>query len=245
MRFVMIAQPRTGTTLFRELLNKNHSIYMYGEAFNPAFFKWGWYSYLRSELERYPDALLPENWQARVTTYLNSLFEVKEKAGKSVVGIDVKIPQAKRMSKFSSSVRDCGAGVLHLRRKNTLACIVSYRLMTERVRNGGRAHGTQPATSQPVRINLNWLRLRITEFENEDKWVRWRYRGSRYMELFYEDFVGEAGWQRTAVALSEFFGVNIRNSFAPSLQKQNSSNLADLIANAGEIRKHFPRFFEP
>ena len=244
MRFVLIAQPRTGTTVLRNLLNQNRALYMYGEAFHPAFFSWGWYSYLHAKMQEDPKALLPTTWGAHAAPYLNSLFEAKEKKRKAAVGVDIKIPQAEMIHTLPKAIRDCGASVLHLRRRNSLASIVSYRIMTQRVREGGRAHGTRPVVSEPVQLNLDWLKLRISEFETEDNVVKWNFRGWSYMELFYEDFVGDAGWQQTCLRLTDFLKLKISTPFEPSLQKQNSSNLADLIKNADEVRRNFPQFFE-
>ena len=244
MRFVMIAHQRTGTTVFRELLNQNQSVYAYGEAFHPKLFKWGWYSYLLPKVQEDPSAILPPNRGRYLTPYLNSLYEAKEKPPIVAVGIDVKIPQAQLIYALPEAVRQCGAGVLHLRRKNTLAAIVSYELAKRRVRSGGRAHGTQPANSEPVRLNLNWLELRISEFEKQDEKVKWLYRHHAYMELFYEDFIGDVGWQRTCARLSEFLGAELRGIFSPRLKKQNSSNVSDLIVNADQVKRQFPQFFD-
>jgi len=243
MRFVTIAQPRTGTTVFRELLNQNRSIHAYGEAFHPKFFEWGWYSYLLPTVLQESSALLPTNWERHIAPYLNSLFEAKEKAPITAVGIDVKIPQARLIYALPEALKQCGAGVLHLRRKNTLAAIVSYKLAMHR--SGGRAHGTQPAKSEPVRLDLNWLKLRIAEFEQQDEMIKCTYRNRPYLELFYEEVIGDVGWRRTCVRLSEFLETEIRGHFAPKLTKQNSSNVAELIVNADEVRQHFPQFFAP
>jgi len=244
MRFVLIAQPRTGTTVLRNLLNQNRLLYMYGEAFHPAYFSWGWYSHLLPKVQEDPKALLPTNWSAFVAPYLTSLFEAKEAKRKAAVGIDIKIPQAEMVRGLPKAIRDCGANVLHLRRRNVLASIVSYRIMTERVRQGGRAHGTRAVASEPVLLNVDWLKLRIAEFESEDNMVKWNFRGRAYMELFYEDFIGDAGWQQTCLKLTDFLKLKISSPFEPSLQKQNSANLADLIKNADEVRRQFPQFFE-
>jgi LPS sulfotransferase NodH len=244
MRFVLIAQPRTGTTVLRNLLNQSRLLYMYGEAFHPAYFSWGWYTYLLPKLQEEPKALLPTNWSNHVTPYLTALFEAKEAKRKAAVGVDIKIPQAQMVRGLAKSIRECGANVLHLRRRNALASIVSYRIMTERVRQGGKAHGTRAVQSEPVLLNVDWLKLRIAEFESEDNMVKWNYRGRGYLELFYEDFIGDEGWQQTCLKLTDFLKLKISSPFEPSLKKQNSSNLADLIVNADEVRKHFPQYFE-
>jgi hypothetical protein len=240
----MIAQPRTGTTVFGNLVNKQRTAVMYREAFHPAYFKWGWYSHLLPKIQENPKALLPTHWDQYLTPYLTALYEAKERNRKLVVGIDVKITQAETLFTLPRSIRECGAGVLHMRRRNTLAAIVSYRIMAERVREGARAHGTSAPEIKPVQLNLDWLKCRIATFESQDNMVKWTYRDHPYMELFYEDFIGQAGWQNTCTRLTQFFGTRFEVPFAPRLQKQNPAGLASLIKNHQEVRKLFPQFFD-
>jgi hypothetical protein len=241
----MLAQPRTGTSVFGNLVNKQRTTFLYREAFHPAFFKWGWYTHLLPILQESPDSILPTKWGRHLAPYLNGLYEAKEKKRKAAVGIDIKITQAELLYALPQAVRACGAGVLHMRRRNTLAAIVSYRIMVERVREGARAHGTSAPQVRSVYLNLDWLKLRMATFETQDKTVKWTYRDYPYMELYYEDFVGETGWQRTCVRLSEFFGIAFEVPFEPRLQKQNPATLEELIKNANEIKNAFPHFFEP
>jgi LPS sulfotransferase NodH len=246
MRFVLIAQPRTGTTVFGNLINKNRSVFMYREAFHPKLFSWGWYTYLQQVLQEKPEALVPTNWSEHVTPYLNGLYEAKEARNKLVVGIDIKVTQAELLYRLPKSIRDCGAKVLHVRRKNTLAAIVSWRIMTERIRQQGRrAHGADTPEARSVRLNVDWLKLRIAQFETQDELVKFTYRGEPYLEIFYEEFIGVAQWKAHWPVLSEFFGIPFKIAFLPRLQKQNPPNLADMITNAEEVRKAFPKFFEP
>jgi len=245
VRFIMLAQPRTGTTVFGNLVNKQRTTYLYREAFHPAFFKWGWYQHLLPLLQENPQAILPTQWGQYLGPYLNGLYEVKEKNRKVAVGIDVKISQAELLYALPQAVRQCGASVLHMRRRNTLAAIVSYRIMVERVREGARAHGTSAPEVRTVHLNMDWLKLRMATFETQDNMVKWTYRDYPYLELFYEDFVGEEGWNRTSVRLAEFFETRFDVPFAPRLQKQNPATLAELIRNADEVRKVYPQFFEP
>jgi LPS sulfotransferase NodH len=245
MRFVMIAQPRTGTTVFGHLINHNRSVFMYREAFHPKLFSWGWYAYLQAILPEKPEALLPTNWSEHLTPYLNGLYETKEARNKLVVGIDIKITQAELLYRLPKAVRDCGAKVLHVRRRNTLAAIVSWRIMTERQRQLGRgAHGVTTPEARQVRLNVDWLRLRIAQFENQDEMVKFTYRDQPYLEMVYEDFIGVRQWQNQWPKLSEFFGIPFKIAFRPRLQKQNPSKLSDMIVNAEEVKKAFPRFFE-
>jgi hypothetical protein len=246
MRFVMIAQPRTGTTVFGNLINKNRSVFMYREAFHPKFFPWGWYAYIYPKLQENPDTLLPTNWHPHFTPYLKGLYEAKEARNKLAVGIDIKVTQAELLYGLPKSIRECGAKVLHIRRRNTLAAIVSYRLMAERLRvQGRRAHGVAAPEAESVRLNLEWLKLRVAQFENQDNMVKWTYRDEPYLEMFYEDFIGVQQWKRQWPKLAEFFEIPFKIAFLPRLQKQNPPNLADTITNAEEVKKLFPHFFEP
>jgi hypothetical protein len=140
MRFPMIAQPRTGTMLLRTLLNQHNGIYVYGEIFYPEFFIWGFFSHLMPAVSRDANNLLPTNWRTHVTDYLTNLTGIMADAGKSIVGFDLKIPQISLVPDFHASVENSNFSVLHVRRKNSLAAILSYETMRIRMAAGASAH---------------------------------------------------------------------------------------------------------
>lgn len=243
MRFLMIAQPRTGTMLLRTLLNQHNGIYVYGEIFYPEFFIWGFFSHLMPAVSRDANNLLPTNWRTHVTDYLTNLTGIMADAGKSIVGFDLKIPQISLVPDFHASVENSDFSVLHVRRKNSLAAILSYETMRIRMAAGASAHPVAQPENICVHVDPDWLTLRIAEFETQDQWINHIYCGRNYLELWYEDFASPDVWDNACCKLAAFFGLELQLKFAPATVKQNSDNMADLIENSDEIKHRFPRFF--
>jgi hypothetical protein len=243
MRFLMIAQPRTGTMLLRTLLNQHAKIYVYGEIFYPEFFFWGFFSHLLPAVNRDVDNLLPTKWSTHVVDYLEGLTGMMVDAGKSIVGFDVKIPQISFVPNFHGSVEHAGFAVMHVRRRNSLAAILSYETMRRRTAEGGSAHPTAPSENISMHVDPAWLGLCLAEYETQDQWINHIYGGKDYLELWYEDFASPDVWNGACRKLSAFFGIELQLPFAPAIVKQNSANMADLIENSDEIKHRFPRFF--
>jgi len=244
MRFILLSHQRTGTTVFRTLVNQHPRTFMYGEVMNPDLHKWGWYWYLLCRIKEDDRAVIPTQYGRHFMKYLEERAEEKERAGKQIVGVDIKIPQIEQILDFFGHVKASSFGVLHLRRRNTLAAIVSHMTMMARKKRGQTAHGTKPADNQPIHLDMELLEFRIPHFELLDARVKRSFRDGKYLEIYYEDFTHPAGWQQTCGRLSEFFGMPFELAFTPTLKKQNSSNLADLIRNADEVRSTYPRFFD-
>jgi hypothetical protein len=217
---------------------------MYGEVMNPDLHQWGWYHYLLGRIKEDDRAVIPTQYARHFLKYLEERAADKERAGKEIVGVDIKIPQTEQIADFYTHVRASPFGVLHLRRRNTLAAIVSHMTMMARRKQGQTAHGTKPAKNRPIHIDMEVLEFRIPYFELLDARVKRACRDGKYLEIYYEDFTHAAGWRETCGRLSEFFGMQFELDFAPTLQKQNTSNLADLIRNVDEVRSAYPRFFD-
>ena len=243
MRFILLAHERTGTTLFRGLANQHPSVFIYGEMCFPSFFDNGWYSRLAHEVDRDKSVLLPQEGGARFIPYISDLAQLEERNGRRAVGFDIKIAQAKMIGYFNHHVQESGYGVLHLRRRNTLATIISNETMVARMNRGLPPHGTMPAENEPVYLDPEWLGLRIEELELEDRLLMFTHRNQPFLQICYEDFTTPFGWEMECGRVSDFLDVDFQVPFKPTLVKQNTSNLEELIVNADEIRYLFPRFF--
>jgi len=245
MRFILLAHQRTGTTVFRNLVNQHPKLFMYGEAMFPDYFDWGWYSYLNGKMAEDKRAMLPAVCGRYLLPYLNNLALQKEANGKQIVGVDIKLPQSELIQDFRTQIRASKFGILHLRRRNTLACVLSYMTMMKRKRRKGiAAHGTETPQNDPVMIDLERLEILMERYRNQDHMANWAFRHLHYMEIWYEDFTHPDGWQPTCDMLSAFFGMPFHVEFTPSLKKQNSSNLMDLIRNADAVREAYPDYFD-
>ena len=244
MRFIMLAHQRTGTTVFRTLINLHQQVFLYGEALNPDLHKWGWYAYLLERVREDPRALLPTQASSHLLPYLRHLFAEQEQAGKEVVGVDIKVPQIELMQDIYPRVRDSEFGVLHMRRRNTLAAVVSHMTMMDRQRRGAAVHAAQTVENRSIHVDLEVLAFRIPHFELLDQRINRLLRKSQYLEIYYEDFTAPGAWPGICQKLSDFFGVTFDVPFTPKLSKQNVLGLSQLIRNADQVRRRFPKYFE-
>jgi hypothetical protein len=245
MRFILLAQKRTGTTVFRSLANQHDSLHLYNEAFFPDKFPWGWYAHLGARLANDPDLILPGNMGREIMPYFDQLAAAKEKRGKLAVGVDVKLSQAQQIRDFHHHLKSSDYGILHMRRRNTLAAIISRLTMEAREKRGIRAHGSAPAVNEPLYLDPEYLALQIENHELQDRIVNWTYREKKYLQVCYEDFTTSSGWKTACGQLSDFFGFPFQVDFVTHLTKQNSSNLAELLKNADEVQNAYPQFFDP
>jgi hypothetical protein len=116
--------------------------------------------------------------------------------------------------------------------------------MEARVNRGLPPHDTKPADNEPVYLDPEWLGLRVAELELQDRLVVFTHKNQPFLQLHYEEFTTPLGWRTTCNRLSGFFSFVFEVPFKPAFAKQNTSNLTELIVNAAEIRRLFPRFFE-
>ncbi len=239
MRVLLLAQPRTGTTLFRSLINQHPAAYFYGEVLFPDFFAWGFFSYVAGALGRDRQALLPTSWHAHLDPYLAQLAGLMRDAGKKVVGFDLKISQLGFVPDFHRGIAASDCAVIHLRRRDVLGAIVSYETMSRRVASGQPAHGACPARTEAVHVDPDWLALRVSEFTTQDVWIERIYAARRYLLLYYEELT-PAGWGGVCAKLSAFLGLDITVPFRTSLEKQNDADMSQVIANYAEIKAAFP-----
>jgi LPS sulfotransferase NodH len=244
MPVLLLAQPRTGTTLFRSLVNQHPAAYFYGEVLFPDFFAWGFFSYLSGRLRDDRRMALPTHWHDQLKPYLTQLAGLMHDAGKAVVGFDLKIPQLGFVPDFHRAIVGGDFPIIHLRRRSVLGAIVSYETMSRRVGAGRPAHGSRPERTEPIHLDPAWLALRVAEFETQDGWINLTYRAGRYLELHYED-LSPAGWGKVCERLSAFLGLDFTVPFRTVLEKQNDADLSRLIANFDEISAVFPHLCEP
>ncbi len=174
--------------------------------------------------------LLPREGGANFLPFIPNLAKREERNGKRAVGFDVKMAQSRLIGYFNHYVQASGCGILHMYRKNTLATIVSAETMAARMKRGLPPHGTTRADNKPVYLDPEWLKLRVEDYELQDRIAAFTHSLQPYIQVCYEDFMTPDGWQVTCKRLFGFFHLDLRCRLARPWQSrtlptwQNSSS---------------------
>lgn len=233
MQFALIAHQRTGTTMFRTMLNCNPSIFLYGEILYPDYFHWGFFSYLVQKAKDDSSLLLPPNWIKLLQPYCSELTSVMQEAKKEHVGFDLKIPQLNGFCDMHKFLFQNDFGVIHLKRINVVECVVSQEIMKKRISGGLPVHSVTKLPPLKLSVDKNWLAAMIHEIEYEDNKIKFSYNTKRYLELVYEELVDDRFRPKVEENLSNFFEIPVRLG-QPAYEKQGG-DIRETIENYREL----------
>lgn len=213
-RFILLAQPRVGSTLLRNSLNKHPDIFLHGEVLNH-----GW------------SHSLPPG-QPRVLAALRTV------PGKLAVGATLHCFQPDRSWRdwhtwepaWSGVAMDRDIRVVVLRRRDTLAQLCSDKIARE-LHNWGdqRRHGERPT----VRIDpeeLRWYR-EATRLHYAHRLAQIGERET--LTVWYEDLCDR--WSETVAGVQEFLGVP-HVELKQATVKNETRPLSEVIENWDEVK---------
>ncbi|MEM9430249.1 MAG: hypothetical protein AAGA32_12215 [Pseudomonadota bacterium] len=243
--FVMVAAKRSGTTALRDALNACPEIEMYGEAYFPSLFEWGFYQHYAQAVQANPGAILPAG---RSKVYRAHFASLRDAHPDSVVGIDVKYSDVGSNPDLLRALSQTVDVAIHLRRENVLRSIVSHRIMEARLRNKliteDKIHSSE--VSPPIQVTLDpddlmdGIRGRTQQMERFRRDISQRFQF--VVEISYEGLFVEAD-AVTIVAEQQkhdilgALGVTWNGDLVSALKKQTSRDLRDVIANYDAVAK--------
>jgi len=131
--------------------------------------------------------------------------------------------------------------IIHLKRRNLLATLASWKLAqkTRRWRQPGSGQEShRGSTDGAIRVNLSYDECR-DEFAQTEEWQRYydsAFAEHPFVEMYYEDLVADRrGEMARALGL---LGLEDRDLQSP-LRKQNTRRLEDVVENFAELRQRF------
>ena len=253
VNFVIISQPRSGSTWLRLMLSKHPQVCCFGEVFGinkviglnfERYRRWGESSIAvrqRLFLQRstnpmkfYRRDVLKNRWA------VNQLVrEVHPK--QAVVGFKLLYHQLEYWKQVKRAIKkDQSLYIIHLIRENKLKQFISQKLHRKRGRKLIKADGPTPSYVK-IRVDLEefeiWSKSMIAQ---ENRVNRWLSGKSFLYSLSYETLVSDKDHHLSQ--LQAFLKLT-REELEESLQKVNSDNLRDMITNYHEVRGAFGHYF--
>ncbi len=235
-KFVVLSTQRSGSTWVVDMLTSHPRVVAYSELFmhgGEGVPKWGqeqdlpyWQTYARGKRG---GRLARPYWLWR---YLGQAFS--ERPEIDAIGFKLMYSQLTSIVKpLMPALWLRRVRIIHLIRRNALDVVLSKEAGAARE---GRLHARDGEQVEPVRLRLDTddLLRRMTLHERAIAGARVRFKrvGLPYLEVVYEDLVGDNGG---FASLFEFLSVEPA-PVSSSLQKLNPTVHEELIENYGEVR---------
>ncbi len=231
-RFIILANPRTGTNYLRGILNEHPNVVAFGELFrfNDSI---GW-DYPGHQ-HKVPDELLLINQDS--TKFLKTKVFVDFPPHVTAVGFKIFYFHARQgpwKSVWPYLQKEQDIKVIHMKRRNVLKTFHSHAraLETDKWINLGGKEEKQDPLYLDYQKCLRYFE-QIGDYERENDIF---FKDHPKLELYYEDIV-DACAPQTKRAL-DFLDVS-RRDLCPVTYKQARLPLERLIANYSELKKKF------
>jgi hypothetical protein len=249
----LIGRPRSGTTVFRTMLDSHPLIFSIGEIFNESNPR-SYFHFLQKRQASDPNALLPsralDNFQAYVRWC--RARSLKKRPKSRIVILDVKYDQAHLLCvpwwgitflpRLFSLIRQQNWRLIDIHRQNSLAMFVSNEVAIETGIYHSSALTNGERQRAKVHIDPEALMRQVAATAQAYRRVEEFFRGyESYCKVTYEEmFEGADGEQFSPVLLGRlaaFF--NIGNAFnpVPGLTKILERDPFAYIENADEVRE--------
>jgi LPS sulfotransferase NodH len=239
-KLVIFSRGRTGSNLLVWLLKSHPHIRSHGEIFGEYYLQHG---FIRNEINRigavpYFEWATRRMFTERVVGVKFLYYQLESEYARRWNVSD--IPSLLPVLEERRDLR-----IIHLKRRNRLATLVSWKLAghTQRWARLDAGRLSQSGQSRDsmygeITINLSYDECQ-KEFARVEKWERFydtTFAKHPYLEMYYEDLVADRRGE-TARAL-ELLGLDDCELESP-LRKQNKRTLEDVVENFAELRRRF------
>jgi len=253
----VIGRPRSGTTVFKDMLKTHPRVYSAGEILNETNPR-SYFHFLQQRQAEDPSVILPSNSVANFLKYLDWCREQahERKPRAKIIVVDVKYDQAHlicdpwwhvgSLPKIFFLIRERGWRVIDIHRSDIVSLVVSNQVAIQTKIYHSSA--LKPGDRQAAKVHINPERLRreLTTTTNAYQWVGRHFANyKKYLRLEYEDmFDGSASGQFSSSLierLSDFLGIEDKFDREPKLTKLLAGDTFSHIENASEIRDMLDR----
>ena len=233
---VIFSRGRTGSNLLVSLLKSHPQVRQHGEIVGEYYLRNG---FVRDEINRI-GAVPYFEWATRrmftervvAVKFLYYQLEPEYAYRWNVPGLPSLLPVLKERKELR---------IIHLKRRNLLATLVSWKLAHQTHRWQRPAHGRLSHSDSiygDITIKLSYEECR-EEFAQTEKW-QWFYDTAfaqhPFLEMYYEDLVADRrGEMARALGLLSLESCELQSP----MRKQNTRALKDIVENFVELRQHF------
>lgn len=249
----LIARPRSGTTVFRKMLQTHPRIFSVGEIFNESNPN-SYFRYLQTLVPAEADAFFPSKSLENFLRYLEwtRQLSAERRPKAKLVVLDVKYDQSHLLSEpwwgFSSLprifplIREHRWRVIDVRRKDIRAMIISNAVAIETKVYHSTALEQDQRQHMKVHIDKAQLLRQIETTEGSYRRISRHFDGyERYMAVNYEEMFDQEGGGAFSPAmlngLSAFLNVENRFDAQPKLSKVLVGDMFEYVENAAEIKE--------
>lgn len=239
--FMVLAEPRSGTTFFNSILDQHDCINCLGEVLPGFSGDHSFHNFWLNKLKIDASFLHLGKFPSVFSEYI-SFVNAKE-SSVTQIGFDIKYYQLEWLPDVSSIFLKHGFKVIHIIRKNILKRLVSYFLHSPEVRTKLKRpmHTTKP--QRPVKVHMpsdTQLLEMLDESERRiEKYRAWISRFFSHIEIFYEDMVCDIQdkiSKDTLISACSFLGVPVFEDYPKTtMKKMNPDRLRNIICNYHEI----------
>jgi hypothetical protein len=246
----VIGRPRSGTTVFKDMLKTHPALFSMGEIFNETNER-SYFHFLQELIANDRRAALPSQALGNFAKYLDwcAEFARRRKPATRILVMDVKYDQSHllceswwsvgALPKIFFLIRERGWKVIDIHRRDIVGLVVSNQIAIKtRV-----YHSTnlEPGAVQEAKVHIHPQRLEreLVATQNSYRRIAAHFgEYKKYLGVFYEDMFDSDGAfaPQLLERLSDFLGMENRFDPKPKLAKLLEKDIFSHIENADEIR---------
>jgi hypothetical protein len=250
----VIGRPRSGTTVFKTMLQTHPEIWSFGEVLNESNPR-SYFHFLKRLQVNDRDAVLPSRSVGNFVAYLEwcRKISIDRQPSNKLVVMDVKYDQAhllcepwwsiNSLPRIFSLMRELGCKVIDVHRRDLVGLIISNRIAIQtKIYHSNKL---DPGEGQQARVRIDPERLvrEVSATAKAYDKVSRHFRGyPEYMLVEYEEmFESEEFSSSLILRVSKFLGVSNQFERKPQLSKLLVDDIFSYIENGDEVREHLAR----
>jgi LPS sulfotransferase NodH len=224
-KFVIVAEPRTGSTFLHLLLASHPNVVVYGEIFHPV-------DQVRESITtgfQLPRLQLSDD----PVEYLKNVYSQQPETAQAV-GFKLFYTHARNSewSHLREYLKSANVKVIHLKRKNLLDRYLSHQLADRS--NEWVVYKKHGAATEPIRLDppacIKDFQRSVWFQQQEDEF----FKDNPFLEIVYEEFVANLAGE--SAKLLSFLEVELRD-LTPKTMKQRTEKKSKIIANFDELKE--------
>ena len=239
-KFVLISEPRSGTTFFNSVVGRHPAIRTFGEIMPGYRREQDFHNFWLKQIDKDPGHILLNRFRDVFSDYLRYLPSLCPEA--ACLGLDVKYFQLRWKIEMLEAMHRNGYRVVHLIRKNILKRHVSLALHQPEIRNQidrashTSASGQQPKIAMPTGDKL--LQALTGSVQTLNEYSEMLNGNFACLELVFEDILDEENnsiRQPVLDRLFRFLRVDPAEQPVSPMKKLNPKRLRHSVSNYCDV----------
>ena len=253
----VIGRPRSGTTVFKGMLQTHSQVWSFGEVLNESNPR-SYFHFLKRLQAQNRDSISPSKSISNFMEYLGWCREtaLERQPTNRIIVLDFKYDQAhllcepwwslNSLPRIFSLIRELGCKVIDVHRTDLVRLVISNKVAIEtKIYHSSKL---EPGKGQQAKIHIDPDRL-LHEIgataKAYDKVARHFRSYSDYLQICYEEMFEEGEFSPALVRrVASFLGVPDEFDRKPQLNKLLGDDVFSYIDNADEVRERLARHDE-